>query len=278
MKNIKNFILFVFVVGVAYYLGRDSSKSIEPGLVETASELTLSEEIKPQTPEIQYPLPKVPPEIVHQQFEPLSESDPQPLPFLDKSDDIVAAELASLYDSAQLDKIFIFKSIIRYFVVSIDNMLEKELPNKYRFTRAPTEKFLVDKADDESVWIAAANYDRYLPYVKLVEAVDLNKLLALYLRYYPLIQEAYQDLGYLDRHFNDRFVKVIDHLLETPEALEPVKLLRSRVLYAFADRKLEDLSAGQKILIRTGNDNASRIKVRLLELRRELTNQTFSIN
>ena len=39
-----------------------------------------------------------------------------------------------------------------------------------------------------------------------------------YERLYPLFQQAYEDLGYPGKYFNDRLVEVIDHLLQTPEA------------------------------------------------------------
>jgi len=43
------------------------------------------------------------------------------------------------------------------------------------------------------------------------------------------------------------------------------------VYYTFADPELEQLSAGQKLMIRIGQDNASRVKKWLQQLRAELT-------
>jgi hypothetical protein len=43
------------------------------------------------------------------------------------------------------------------------------------------------------------------------------------------------------------------------------------VFYEFADPELEARSAGQKILMRIGNENAARVKAKLRELRGELT-------
>ena len=40
---------------------------------------------------------------------------------------------------------------------------------------------------------------------------------ALYAKFYPLFQQAYEELGYPGRYFNDRLVAVIDHLLQAPE-------------------------------------------------------------
>jgi hypothetical protein len=41
-------------------------------------------------------------------------------------------------------------------------------------------------------------------------------------------------------------------------------------MYEFADPELEALSAGQKVLIRIGPENAALIKAKLRDLRREL--------
>ena len=50
----------------------------------------------------------------------------------------------------------------------------------------------------------------------------------------------------------------------------PVKLVRPKVLYQFADPELEGLSAGQKIMVRMGPENAAKVKAKLREIRREL--------
>jgi hypothetical protein len=43
------------------------------------------------------------------------------------------------------------------------------------------------------------------------------------------------------------------------------------VVYRFADPDLEAASAGHKIMLRMGSENASRIKAKLREIRRALT-------
>jgi len=52
--------------------------------------------------------------------------------------------------------------------------------------------------------------------------LDNHKLIAVYVEYYPLFQQAYDDLGYPSAYFNDRLVEVIDHLLETPDTKDPM--------------------------------------------------------
>ena len=55
-----------------------------------------------------------------------------------------------------------------------------------------------------------------------------QQLASIYVRYYPLFQEAYEELGYPGRYFNDRVIEIIDHLLQTPDIVEPIFILNSR--------------------------------------------------
>ncbi|MEJ2645100.1 MAG: DUF3014 domain-containing protein [Gammaproteobacteria bacterium] len=130
-------------------------------------------------------------------------------------------------------------------------------------------RFLVNgEAGDYT--LSPDNYRRYTPYVRLLEDVNIKDLVSVYLRFYPLLQEAYRDLGYPNGYFNDRVIEAIDNLLATPEVKGPIKLVQPNVLYKFADPKLEALSSGQKILIRMGPKNEARVKARLRELRKAL--------
>ena len=127
--------------------------------------------------------------------------------------------------------------------------------------------------------IAAANAQRYTPFVRFVEGIDSQRAATLYFRHYKLFQQAYVELGYPRGYFNDRLVDVIDHLLATPEvpAAPPVRLVevkgsvpstRPWTHYEFADPGLERMSAGQKLLVRLGPDQARRMKAKLAEFRR----------
>ena len=62
----------------------------------------------------------------------------------------------------------------------------------------------------------------------------------------------------------------IDNLLATPEVTGPVSLVQPAVFFRYADPGLEALSAGQKLLLRMGPENAAVVKVKLAELRKEL--------
>ena len=109
--------------------------------------------------------------------------------------------------------------------------------------------------------------------MRLLETVDAKQLVDPYVRHYPLFQQAYRELGYPDGHFNDRLVEAIDSLLATPDPKGPLSVVQPKIFYEFADRELEQLPAGQKLLLRMGRDNAALVKAKLREIRRLVANE-----
>jgi hypothetical protein len=196
--------------------------------------------------------------------------DASPLPPLAESDSALRAAISSLIGDKALVEFFQMTGIAARVVATVDNLPRAKLPQKIQPLRGPGGPFLVDGGEDERV-IAGANAARYAAYVQLAEAVNMRQAATLYLRFYPLLQQAYRELGYPQGHFNDRLVAVIDHLLATPQVDAPIRLAQPKVLYEFADPALEARSAGQKLLLRMGAANAARVKSRLLEFRREIT-------
>jgi len=118
--------------------------------------------------------------------------------------------------------------------------------------------------------IARDNGHRYASYVEAAEAIDTKRLAGFYVRLYPLFQQAYVELGYPHGYFNDRLISVIDHLLAAPEPKAPIHVSQPRIMVEYADPDLEELSAGQKILVRVGLDNELRLKAKLREIRKAL--------
>ncbi len=165
-------------------------------------------------------------------------------------------------------------------VATVDNLPREKASARLWPAQPVAGRFGVERRGDASA-IAAANAARYDAFVHFVEGIDMTRAAAFYVRLYPAFQRAYESLGYPGRHFNDRVVAVIDHLLETPEPAEPPRVVltqvkgphapaRPWVMYEFEDAALEARSAGQKILLRVGPDHARRLKARLAEFRREV--------
>jgi hypothetical protein len=202
---------------------------------------------------------------------PPSHSALEKLPSLQRSDALMRKELVGLFGSGALLRFFDMQDIVRHIVATIDNLPRQTVAVRLLPVKPLSSKFLTASNRSHDLFIAHANAARYTPYVHLAEMVDTKYLVSVYVRLYPLFEQAYRELGYPHGDFNDRLIAVIDHLLATPLVKTPIALVRPHRLYQFADPALEARSAGQKILLRMGSENEQRIKVKLQSIRRELT-------
>jgi hypothetical protein len=189
-----------------------------------------------------------------------------PLPALDESDPDVTSTLTETFGEPIVEEYVRPESFIRNVVVTIDNLPRPALALERRPLQPTLGLFAVDGAEDALV-LSEENYSRYTPFVTLVARTEGRTLVALYRRYYPLMQEAYVELGNPDTVFDTRVREVIDHLLATPDVAEPIGLVQPNVLYEYKDPGLEELSSGQKILIRMGPQHRALIKSKLREIR-----------
>lgn len=180
--------------------------------------------------------------------------------------------VAGLFADKSLAALLNREEFVQRVVATVDNLPRRKLPQRLMPVKPPGGPLIVIGNEDSAV-ISPANAARYERYTRLVQAVDTRRLVAVYVRYYPLFQQAFRDLGYPNGYFNDRVVEVIDDLLAAPEMPEAAKLNRPKVFYVFEDPALESLSAGQKMLIRIGPLNAATVKAKLREIRKELVGQ-----
>ena len=197
-----------------------------------------------------------------------------PLPAVGDSDAPLQDLMATLFAGAPLDRIFHLQEIVPRFVATIDN-LPRQTVALSRMSVKPIGGNVETTQADGRILLRADNAARYAPYLRVMEQADSQKLVQAYVRFYPLFQKAYEDLGYPHGYFNDRLVEVIDHLLATPDVPAPVALSQPKVLYEFADPALEQRSAGQKILMRMGPVNEARVKAKLREIRQGVTGQAL---
>ena len=190
------------------------------------------------------PIPEV--DVQHAILHPIPDSElgGGELPSLGQSDGTLKEALSISFQQQEAGDFFVLDNLIRRLVVTIDNLPRTSLPRKYLPVRSPEGVFVASAAEGKAV-IDRQNYARYTPLIRLVDGIETQTLASLYMRFYPLFQEAYQELGYPDGYFNDRLIEVIDNLLQTPEIAEPIQLVEGSVIYRFADPELESLSAGQ---------------------------------
>src|SRR5579883_310927 len=194
----------------------------------------------------------------------------QPLPPLDQSDPMVRDLLSGLLGPGAVEKLLVPHQIIRDAVVTVDNLPRKKVAAELRPLQPTPGETAVDQQGAATL-LSEQNYARYAAVMDVVRSIDPKALAAIYLRLYPLFQQAYENLGYPGKYFNDRMVEAIDSLLATPDVQGPIALVRPKVFYQFADPSLEALPAGQKLLIRMGPQNASLIKAKLQQFRAAIT-------
>lgn len=196
---------------------------------------------------------------------------------------------AATLDAAALAGLLGQKAVLQFLqadgfaarvVATVDNLPRPHAAPRLWPVNPIPGRFSVERAaDGGDERIAAANAQRYAPFVRFVEGVDSQRAATLYFRHYKLFQQAYVDLGYPNGYFNDRLVEVIDHLIASPEvpASPAVRLVEVKgsvpstqpwTHYEFVDPQLQELSSGQKMLVRLGPDQARRIKAKLVEFRR----------
>jgi hypothetical protein len=205
-----------------------------------------------------------------------AEDAPAPLPTLDDSDEAARAALVEVAGETLVERYLVSDALIRKLVATVDNLPREALWIKSRVVPPVEGRFLAEGPEDAPV-TSPANHARYAPLAQLVGALDAAALAAAYQRHYPLLQEAYEELGYPGRQFHNRALEVIDHLLETPRVAEPIRLAQPHVRYTFADPALEALSPGQKVLLRIGPDNAGIIRAKLIELRAALEDLSAAV-
>ncbi len=192
------------------------------------------------------------------------------LPTLENSDAMMREALAGMLGRMPFDEMVYPVLLIRRIVATVDNLPRETAPRRVMpFQPVPGAFVTASSGDDVS--IGPANSARYAPYVRVTEMLESRALVRRYVASYPLFQQAYEELGFPNRHFNDRLVEAIDDLLAAPDVAIPVNVVQPKILYELADPDLESRSAGQKIMIRMGSENAAKVKAKLREIRRELT-------
>lgn len=226
------------------------------------------------------PAPTTTPTIQHPVDPPGTETtvQPAPLPALAEADALVRELVAGVVTSKDVVRFLQMDGFIRRVVATVDNLPREQAPLMVWPVYPTPQRFTTQRTDTGVENIHPDNSQRYTPFVQLIESVDSAKAVAVYRRLYPLFQQAYEELGFPGRYFNDRLVQVLDHLIATPVQTGPLAVTlvevkgevpstRPWVRYEFADPALQSMSAGQKMLMRTGAENHQRLRARLIDIR-----------
>ncbi len=237
-------ILLAAVAGAGYYLWRQLETHAPPP--QSARPAVPPASKAEQEPGIRHPIETAEPEA--------------PLPPLTDSDAATREWGSALIGGKVFDALVQPKELVRRIVATVDNLPRRVVPTR----------IMAHKPVPGTFGPGAGNEARYAPYVRALESLDARALVERYRKAYPLFQQAYADLGFPNRYFNDRLVEAIDDMLAAPELASPPELVQPKVFHQYADPALESRSAGQKIMMRMGAANAAKVKTKLKEIQQEL--------
>src|SRR5262249_48601049 len=118
----------------------------------------------------------------------------------------IGTAIGDLVGSKALQSFFRVDDFAHRFVATVDNMGRSHATALMWPVNPTAGRFTVEQRGDDTV-IAADNGLRYTPFVLLAETVNTGRAVDLYVRVYPLLQQAYEELGYPKRYFNDRLIE-----------------------------------------------------------------------
>lgn len=260
--------IFAFVVYYYVIAADEDSVSVTPSTTTVTA-------IQQQEPELELETTAevIEPEVL---TEPIEEDIIEPeitLPTLDESDSWFSTKLPTLTWRKELLKLVVTEDMIRRFVVFTDNFSQGTLAYEHTPLVTPKTKFtaIEEQTDSGVKWQWDENSEnRFSLYVDLLRSMDSDMLVQWYIELKPLIDQAYEELGYPDQDFTEvlhgAITKVLD--MEIPKA-EP-ELVRPSVMYKYKDQSLESLDAAEKLLLRLGKENLLVIKSVMLEVNEKL--------
>ncbi len=258
----------VVVVAILLFIGYlVTSSDPEP---EVTQEIEIPQEIAPK------PVEPEPEPVVAEPEPVVAVQPPEPaepvfvLPTLDDSDLLVRDGVVSLTRHEGINRWLGPDQLTRKFVAFVDNAAHGQIAKEPVRALAPEGPFLATKIDDETYLLDPASYERYNEVADVVASIDASRAAEFYELTRPLLQSAYQELGYGEKSFEDVVFEAIGRLLETPVIDGDIRLVRPTVMYEFEDQTLETLSPAQKQLVRMGPRNTQLVKAKLAEVAREL--------
>ena len=219
-------------------------------------------EVSPPAPEAVSPVPVPGTALAPTSPEPTTtppESVPgTTLPPLAESDAVVRELAGGLSSDPGLSRWLSVDRLIQRFVAAVDNIAEGTSPRPHLLFLAPEATFQTVTRNGR-LYVDPRSYQRYDAVADVVASLDAQRSVARYRQLQPLCEDAWRELGHPGR-FDDALAKTIHALLATPVVDGDIELHPKVVSYAFADPRLEALSAAQKHFLRMGPRNVRLIQ------------------
>lgn len=192
------------------------------------------------------------------------------LPSLDESDSLVRDLVAALTSHPAFAAWLIPDQLVRTFVLVVENTADGNNPSAGLKPLRPTQRFRVRGEAPAPLSVGPASYARFNTHAEIVASINPVGAAELYRRLYPLITEAYAELGHPDGGFDNTLMRALRNLLETPVLERDVALVPRATFFEFADNELEDLYPVQKQFLGMGPRNVRAVQASLLDIAREI--------
>lgn len=199
---------------------------------------------------------------------PPAEPPAPPLPALAQSDAEVRTTLADIVPAPAHPSLAPDNLVARAAALADAFARGKLVRDKLPLPAMPGKLIVVER--EQRTFLDTANYARYDAVVAAFAEMDTAALARWYLRYEPLLQQAYAELGNGEARVRDAILAGIELMLAAPAPAGELELTQPAVFYKYADPALESLPESQKLLIRMGPRNRAVIVAQLQRLREAL--------
>jgi hypothetical protein len=187
-----------------------------------------------------------------------------PLPPLDQTDAMVRQLVGALSASPVVAAWLTTDRLIVNFVVVTSRIADGQTPVAELKAIGPVAPFRARTAAG-TITIDPASYRRYDRYAQAVAAVDAQGAARVYETLKPRVNEADKNFGGAG-NFDAELERALVELLKVPVVEGDIALRWEGIGYAYADPRLQDLSAAQKQLLRMGPENVRTIQGKLREI------------
>lgn len=190
---------------------------------------------------------------------------PVTLPALDESDTFVRSRIEALTRSPLVLAFLRIPNLVRTVAAVGVNLADGgSLASNIGSLRPKAPFATIERNGVE--YIDPQAFERYAPFADAAHSIDAGDAAKLYATLKPLIEQAYHDLGFPNRSFDDVVKRDIVLLLQTPTTDTAITVRPKGALWQYADDRLEQLSVAQKQLLRMGPANAGIIKAKIREI------------
>jgi hypothetical protein len=187
------------------------------------------------------------------------------LPPLDETDALVRQLVGELSSNPTVAAWLATDGLILNFALVTRQIAGGESPANELGAIGPVARYRA-RASRDDLFVDPASYRRYDRYALAVASLDARGTARLYSTLKPRILDAYRRMGHPTGDFDPVLERAIVQMLQVPVVRGEVELVPSGIVYAYADPRLEGLSAAQKHLLRMGPNHVQAIQGKLREI------------